>query len=125
MELNQIALPSTDVERAVAFYRTMGLRLIVEDLPKYARFEVPSGHATLSILRVDSLKQPTGVVVYFECDDLDASVAALEAKGIVFDTPPQDQPWLWREAHVRDPDGNVLCLYWAGANRRWPPWRVQ
>jgi hypothetical protein len=25
---------------------------------------------------------------------------------------------------LRDPDGNILCLYHAGDNRRNPPWRL-
>ena len=32
--------------------------------------------------------------------------------------------WLWREARLRDPSGNVVCLYHAGDYRRHPPWRV-
>jgi hydroxymethylpyrimidine/phosphomethylpyrimidine kinase len=35
-----------------------------------------------------------------------------------------DQRWLWREAYLRDPAGNVLCIYHAGTNRRFPPWRI-
>ena len=27
-------------------------------------------------------------------------------------------------AYLRDPDGNRLCLYFAGENRVNPPWRV-
>src|SRR3989442_5453961 len=46
------------------------------------------------------------------------------AAGIQFDSAPTDQPWLWREARLRDPAGNSLCLYSAGPNRRHPPWRV-
>jgi hydroxymethylpyrimidine/phosphomethylpyrimidine kinase len=34
------------------------------------------------------------------------------------------QSWLWREAWLRDPAGNAVCLYHAGANRRFPPWRL-
>jgi hypothetical protein len=49
----------------------------------------------------------------------------LLAQGIAFDHPPTDQSWLWREAYLRDPDGNVLCLYHAGINRRFPPWRIE
>ena len=37
---------------------------------------------------------------------------------------PRDQPWLWREAYLRDPAGNLICLYHAGENRRNPPWRI-
>jgi hypothetical protein len=35
-----------------------------------------------------------------------------------------DQPWLWREAHLNDPDGNPIVLYFAGAIRLNPPWKV-
>ncbi|MEO1522796.1 MAG: hypothetical protein AAFU78_18740 [Cyanobacteria bacterium J06633_2] len=41
-----------------------------------------------------------------------------------FDSEPTDQPWLWREAHLRDPDGNRLILYHAGEYRKNPPWRL-
>jgi hydroxymethylpyrimidine/phosphomethylpyrimidine kinase len=59
-----------------------------------------------------------------ECEDLDARVAALQGVGVDFEEPPTDRPWLWREAWLRDPDGNRICLFRAGANRRNPPWRL-
>ena len=52
MNLNQVTLPAVDVGPAVDFYSRLGLRLIVEDLPRYARFELPDGESTLSIERV-------------------------------------------------------------------------
>lgn len=124
MDLNQVTLPSRDVAAGARFYRKLGLVQIVESLPDYARFELPAGTATLSLHRVEALRTPTGVVVYFECADLDARVAALEAAGIAFDRAPTDEPWLWREARLRDPDGNELCLFRAGENRKNPPWRL-
>jgi catechol 2,3-dioxygenase-like lactoylglutathione lyase family enzyme len=39
MNLNQITIPSLDLEKSVAFYKTLGLHLIVDALPSYARFE--------------------------------------------------------------------------------------
>ncbi|MFN7929267.1 MAG: VOC family protein [Blastocatellia bacterium] len=63
-------------------------------------------------------------MIYFECERLDDVVAQLKQQGIAFDADPQDQSWLWREAYLRDPDGNVICLYWAGENRLNPPWRI-
>jgi catechol 2,3-dioxygenase-like lactoylglutathione lyase family enzyme len=125
MDLNQVTLPSTDVARSVGFFMRLGLTLIVENLPDYARFELPSGQSTLSVHRVQRVASGEGVIVYFECDDLDDRVLALQAQGFAFDREPTDQPWLWREAYLRDPDGNVLCLYRAGANRRNPPWRLR
>lgn len=123
MNLNQVTVPTLDVDRAIAFYTQLGLRLIVHTHDGYARFECPEGAATFSVHRVDALPTGQGVVVYFELDDLDERVAALAAAGLVFDQLPVDQSWLWREAQLRDPDGNRLILYRAGKNRKYPPWR--
>ena len=124
MNLNQVTLPALDLVPAVAFYQRLGLRLIVEDLPHYARFECPDGESTLSLEQMSERVAGPGPVVYFECEDLDVTVRNLSAAGIQFDSLPTDQPWLWREARLQDPEGNPLCLYWAGRNRRYPPWRV-
>jgi catechol 2,3-dioxygenase-like lactoylglutathione lyase family enzyme len=122
MDLNQVTLFSTDVARGAAFYRKLGLRQIVEDLPRYVRFELPSGSATLSLHHAESAR--AGTIVYFECDALDETVAALKAAGIAFEADPTDQPWLWREASLLDPDGHEIRLYFAGENRKNPPWRL-
>ena len=124
MDLNQVTVPCTDLDASVAFYRSLGLRLIVLDPPDYARFECPDGDATLSLHRERSAPRSGGIVVYFETGDLDATVARLQAAGIRFESRPQDQPWLWREAYLEDPAGNRVCLYHAGENRRHPPWRL-
>ncbi|MFP7721641.1 VOC family protein [Lysobacter sp. A3-1-A15] len=124
MNLNQVTLPSHDVPACIAFYRLMGFTLIVDSSPRYARFECPEGDATFSLHHVDDGPSDSGVLVYFECDDLDTRVADLCAKGIAFEQMPADQGWLWREARLRDPSGNRLCLFHAGGNRRHPPWRV-
>jgi len=124
MRLNQVTIPSTDVARSVDFYKMLGLIQIVESLPKYARFVCPDGDATFSIHRVDDVVTGEKPVVYFECDDLDQTVAELEQRGLKFDSGPVDQSWLWREAYLRDPDGNLICLYFAGENRLNPPWRL-
>ena len=124
MDLNQVTVPSTDLVRSTAFYRSLGLRLIVDSIPRYARFECPDGGSTLSLHRVDSLPVGEGIVLYFECDDLDERVETLKAAGLEFDSGPEDQRWLWREARLRDPDNHAVILYKAGKNRRYPPWRV-
>lgn len=124
MNLNQVTVPSRDLDRAVAFYSTLGLRLIVDARPGYARFVCPEGQSTFSLHLTEQLPEGDGIWVYFECDDLDARVKALTDAGIVMQTLPEDQRWLWREARLRDPDGNQLILYKAGKNRLDPPWRI-
>ena len=123
MRLNQVTIGSVDLPRAERFYGTLGLRLIVRS-DHYLRFECPDGDATFSIDRVTGTPTDESVTVYFESDDLDAECARLSAAGITFDRPPEDMPWLWREARLRDPDGHHVCLYHAGANRKDPPWRL-
>jgi len=124
MRLNQVTLPALDVPASVAFYRHLGFRLILDE-PHYARLETAPGGATLSVERVETLAAPSPTVVYFECDALDDRVRELRARGLEFFQQPRDEPWLWREARLRDPSGNEICLYHAGENRLNPPWRVR
>lgn len=124
MNLNQVTVPVRDVSRAIDFYSKLGMQLIVEALPDYARFELPEGDATFSVHRVDSMPKGEGIWVYFETERLDARVAELQKEGIQFEELPEDKRWLWREARLRDPDGNRLILYCAGRNRKDPPWRI-
>ncbi len=125
MNLNQVTIPSGNLAAAVAFYRRLGFRQIVDSQPAYARFECPEGDSTFSLHLVDNVPQRSGHVIYFECEDLDAKVKELKMMGVVFESEPEDKPWLWREAHLRDPDGNAICLYYAGENRHDPPWRLK
>lgn len=123
MNLNQVTLPASDLDASIRFYEALGLMLIVRS-PHYARFECPDGEATLSVHLATGPFATGGALVYFECADVDAEVARLQAQGVAFDSPPTDQRWLWREARLRDPAGNAVCLFHAGANRTHPPWRL-
>ena len=123
MRLNQVTMPCTDVAASVEFYTKLGLVQIVAS-DDYARFVCPDGDTTLSVHVVDDVAEDAAPVVYFECDDLDLTARNLESAGIIFDSQPEDQRWLWREARLRDPAGNEVCLYHAGENRLNPPWRI-
>lgn len=124
MNLNQVTVPSLDLERSIPFYEKLGLKLIVKSLPHYARFECPDGKSTFSIHQTDELPQGEGIYVYFECEDLDQKVESLIELGVEFYMKPKNQPWLWREARLKDMDGNLIILYHAGENRLNPPWRI-
>lgn len=123
MDLNQVTVPCTDYAASVAFYTRLGLTQIVDSPPRYARFETPSG-ATFSIHAVANVPVDSGVVVYFEVPDVDATVAEISERGLEFEIAPVDQDWRWREAYLRDPAGTRICIYHAGDMRRFPPWRV-
>jgi hydroxymethylpyrimidine/phosphomethylpyrimidine kinase len=122
--LNQVTMTVSDYAKSVAFYRTLGLRQIV-DSPEnhYARFETGGG-ATLSIQADPEETISPTTAVYLECDDIDAEVDRLARLGVPFEHGPRNQPWMWREARLRDPSGNTIFLYKAGEARRFPPWRM-
>ena len=124
MNLNQITVPSLDVAASIKFYKTLGLKLIVESLPHYARFVCPDGNSTFSIHQTKQLAKGEGIYVYFECKNLDEQVDKLKQKGLVFELEPTNQRWLWREARLKDPFNNQIILYYAGENRINPPWRI-
>ena len=123
MDLNQVTIPCRDYAESVDFYTRIGFRQIVDNPPHYARFETEAG-TTFSVHAAHSSHRCDDHVIYFEVDDVDASVAKLESLGLRFESAPKDQTWLWREAYTRDPAGNLICIYHAGANRRFPPWRL-
>lgn len=124
MNLNQITVEVTDLDRSVEFYKTLGMKLIVSSGNPYARFELPEGDATFSLHVVEEPPKSGGVRVYFEVPDVAEKVCELEAKGIRFETPATKQRWLWTEAWLKDPDGHRLCVFSAGENRKNPPWRL-
>ena len=121
--LNQVTLTGHDYARSVGFYKALGLKQIVDNPPDYARFETAGG-GTLSV-QIDKEQEISGdVAVYLECDDLDDRVERLARAGLPFEHGPRNQPWMWREARLRDPAGNIIFLYKAGEARRFPPWRI-
>ncbi|QNM85113.1 VOC family protein [Polaribacter pectinis] len=125
MNLNQITVPSLDLEKSIPFYQKLGLELIVEALPNYARFVCPNGSSTFSIHQVKELPKGDGIYIYFECENLDEKVDSLIEEGIQFDEKLEDKNWLWREARLKDLDGNQLILFYGGENRINPPWKIK
>lgn len=126
MNLNQITVPVTSLATSISFYQSLGLTLIVRSDPYYARFICSAGDSTFSLHQVDN---PTtgknGIWVYFEVEDVDKTVAELDAKGVKIEAMPEDKRWLWREARIKDPDGNVIIVYRAAKMRKDPPWRLE
>ena len=122
MKLNQVTLPSFDIAQSREFYLRLGFTLIV-DSKHYLRFYCEEGGSTFSLHQADDSKVNNSVI-YFECNKLDKLYHELNDKGVDFESEPSDQAWAWREARLRDPSGNQICLYYAGENRVNPPWRV-
>jgi catechol 2,3-dioxygenase-like lactoylglutathione lyase family enzyme len=124
MHLNHITLAVVDVEESAGFYVRLGLTQIVASYPDYARFVAPDGDTTLSLHRAERALLDPDVSIHFEVDDVDRAVGELEEAGFHFECEPVDQPYLWREAILLDPDRHRIFIYHAGENRLNPPWRL-
>lgn len=124
VRLNHITLAASDVESSARFYARLGLTQIVASYPDYARFLAPQGDTTLSLHHVEHTTPNSAASLHFEVDDVDRIVEQLEQAGFSFVCDPVDQPYLWREAILLDPDGHRVFIYHAGENRLDPPWRI-
>jgi len=124
MNLNQVTIPSIDVFKSSEFYKTLGLKMIVDALPRYVRFECPQGDSTFSIHLVDTLPKENGIMIYFENEQMDQLVDDLINKGLKFDELPNDKSWGWREARLKDLDQNQIIIFQGGDYRKNPPWKI-
>ncbi|MCB0456831.1 MAG: VOC family protein [Flavobacteriaceae bacterium] len=124
MNLNQVTVPCNNIPKSIEFYKKLGLKLIVHTHNYYARFECPDGESTFSLHYSEELPKGEGVWIYFEVAEVSNTVQELESKGIIFETQPIKQPWLWTEASLKDPNGNKIIIYHAGENRKNPPWQL-
>jgi methylmalonyl-CoA/ethylmalonyl-CoA epimerase len=110
--IGQILVPVTEVARATAFYRDqLGLRFLF-DYPRMAFFDADGVRLYLS--EPDDPGFAGRTTLYFRVPDIDAAVAVLEARGVVFTIRPHlvhrdgtIQLWM---AFTQDPDGNNIGL---------------
>ncbi len=124
MRLNHVTLAVGDVESSAGFYVRLGLTQIVADYPHYARLLAPQGDTTLSLHPATDHASGSNMSIHFEVNDVDRAVEELKRAGFGFLCDPVNQPYLWREAILLDPDGHRVFIYHAGKNRLDPPWRL-
>ena len=114
--IGQIALSVGDMARSIAFWRdTVGLKFLFE-APNVAFFDVAGVRLMLGQNESGGAK-PSGVVLYFEVDDLDAAFGALRDRGAAVEQPNGEPHFiaklgakeLWM-AFLRDPDGHLFAL---------------
>lgn len=120
MKLTHIRLLVNDIEQCRSFYRDkLGFEetlAVVEGI--YCEFN--AGDCILALYKRELMESVAGVLMAgekptdrvaltFEVEDVDATYQALTEKGVEFLTGPHDQEaWVLRVAHLRDPEGNLL-----------------
>jgi catechol 2,3-dioxygenase-like lactoylglutathione lyase family enzyme len=115
-EINLVIIPSTDQDRSIEFYESLGFEKRT-DVPfgdQYRWVEVYPPNGTTGIALAPPREgDPTGVQtgISLATDDVDATYADLKAKGVDVDAEVLRMgdpvpPMFW----FRDPDGNVLLV---------------
>lgn len=114
---HHVALYTDDFPRLYAFYtETLGMAEVGRFAGRPIAF-LDAGGALIELAGDEAPAGPRGQGwshLALEVADLEAAVAALEARGVAFHVPPEPFPPeapRCRIAFFRDPDGNLLELY--------------
>lgn len=114
VHIGQIAVPVSDIGRAIAFYRdTLGMRFLFQAPPGLGFFDC-GGVRLMLDSPAKAQASHYSSVIYYRVPDLHAAFETLSARGVVFEAKPQliaklPDHELWM-AFFRDPDGNLLAL---------------
>jgi methylmalonyl-CoA/ethylmalonyl-CoA epimerase len=112
--IGQIAVPVSDIERAVTFYREiLGMRFLFQAPPGLGFFDC-AGVRLMLDAPAKAQAQNYSSVIYYQVPDLHTAFETLSARGVSFEAEPHliaklPDHELWM-AFFRDPDGNLLAL---------------
>ena len=113
-EIGQIAVPVSDIDRAIAFYRdVLGMRFLFKAPPGLGFFDC-NGVRLLLDAPAKSQSENYSSIIYYKVSDLQAAFDTLSARGVSFEQKPElvakmPDHELWM-AFFRDPDANLLAL---------------
>ncbi len=112
-QIGQIAVPVSDVERAIRFYRdTLGMRFLFHAPPGLGFFDL--GGVRLMLDGPARAQAGNSSVIYYRVADLSAAFETLSKRGVQFEAEPHliakmPDHELWM-AFFRDPDNNLIAL---------------
>lgn len=110
------SIPTRDQDAAVAFWvDKVGFR-VVTDQPmgpgrRWVELSVGTAETRIVLFTPDGHEDRVGSFFNgsFGCDDVEHTWRRMSDKGVVFEGPPEKQPW-GTFAKFRDPDGNTFVL---------------
>lgn len=113
-QIGQIAVPVSDIDRAIIFYRdVLGMHFLFQAPPGLGFFDC-NGIRLMLDAPAKAQAENYSSIIYFKVPDLQAAFKALSTRGVIFEEIPQlvakmPDHELWM-AFFRDPDSNLLAL---------------
>ena len=113
-QIGQIAVPVSDIDRAIAFYRdTLGMRFLFQAPPGLGFFDC-AGVRLMLDAPAKAQAENYSSVIYYKVSGLQVAFETLSARGVHFEAKPHliarlPDHELWM-AFFRDPDRNLLAL---------------
>ncbi len=113
-QIGQIAVPVSDIDRSIAFYRdTLGMRFLFQAPPGLGFFDC-GGVRLMLDAPAKSQAHNYCSLIYYQVPDLAQAFETLSVRNVIFETKPHlvaklPDHELWM-AFFRDPDGNLLAL---------------
>ena len=106
--ISAVTLAVRDMARSIEFYRKLGFELLYGG--KRAAFSSLKVSKTfVNLSTTQGYEHRWWGRVIFRVDDVDAYHRALQAQGLMFESP-QNAPWGERFFHVTDPDGHEISF---------------
>jgi methylmalonyl-CoA/ethylmalonyl-CoA epimerase len=112
-KIGQIAVPVSDLKRALEFYRgTLGMKFLFE-VPKMAFFDCAGVRLLLSLPEEDEVNRQSSII-YYAVSDINSAHSVLVDRGVEFIGEPHlvakmPDHDLWM-AFFKDSEGNTLAL---------------
>jgi len=112
--IGQIAVPVSDIDRAIGFYReTLGMTFLFQAPPGLGFFDC-AGVRLMLDAPAKAQSRNYSSIIYYRVADLDTAYRSLSDRGVHFEAPPHliarlPDHELWM-AFFRDPDENLLAL---------------
>jgi methylmalonyl-CoA/ethylmalonyl-CoA epimerase len=112
--IGQIAVPVSNLDRAIVFYRdVLGMRFLFEAPPRLGFFDCAGIRLMLDVPE-KSGPETHSSVIYYRVADIQSAFKTLTTRGVAFEEGPNmiarlPDHELWM-AFFRDPDRNLLAL---------------
>ena len=109
-----VSIPTTDQDRALAFYtERLGFK-VVTDQPfgpqRWIELRIGSSDTRFVLFTMDEGPGPgSSFAGALACDNVERTYDELTAGGVEFVSPPKKEPW-GTFAVMKDPDGNQFVL---------------